>query len=147
MRCLVRTLSWVSNCFFESCKLTRRGPEQAKVLWRGPKENSLILVRGNAEHFSFPPSTASLSFGCVQLYNYSKGFALLVLWVLAEMPRNSTSVPTIADLRLKSCWVCLESSTEVSDAPLFVHPCKCSLLAHRTCLNDCSFLVGLPFRI
>ncbi|KAH8112084.1 hypothetical protein DFH11DRAFT_1728903 [Phellopilus nigrolimitatus] len=47
--------------------------------------------------------------------------------------------PTVNDLRIKSCYICTEE--EEHDKPSnpprrWVHPCKCSLVAHEQCLLE-----------
>ncbi|EKM52705.1 uncharacterized protein PHACADRAFT_261299 [Phanerochaete carnosa HHB-10118-sp] len=46
-------------------------------------------------------------------------------------------VPTIDDLRVKLCWICRDE--EYHDQPSeprvqWVHPCRCTLIAHESCL-------------
>ncbi|EMD39775.1 hypothetical protein CERSUDRAFT_112048 [Gelatoporia subvermispora B] len=46
-------------------------------------------------------------------------------------------MPTIDDLRVKRCYICCEEESfdEPSDPPRqWVHPCRCTLIAHTTCL-------------
>ncbi|EST05879.1 Zinc finger, RING-CH-type [Kalmanozyma brasiliensis GHG001] len=63
-------------------------------------------------------------------------------------PDPNERVVTVRDLRTKSCWICSEddedplpsssqssSSSAASSRPKrFVHPCKCTLVAHESCL-------------
>ncbi|KAF7297258.1 Translation initiation factor eIF2 gamma subunit [Mycena indigotica] len=45
--------------------------------------------------------------------------------------------PTLADLRVKLCYICREE--EQGDSPStkrFVHPCNCTLIAHEACLLE-----------
>ncbi|GJE92950.1 hypothetical protein PsYK624_091090 [Phanerochaete sordida] len=53
------------------------------------------------------------------------------------MDTQQERVPTIDDLRVKLCWICREE--EHYDSPAeprvqWVHPCKCTLVAHESCL-------------
>jgi hypothetical protein len=55
--------------------------------------------------------------------------------------------PTVDDLRVKLCYICREeelhdasnpvpesSSRKQRNGPVWVHPCKCTLIAHEQCL-------------
>ncbi|KAI0270515.1 hypothetical protein BC834DRAFT_922489 [Gloeopeniophorella convolvens] len=55
------------------------------------------------------------------------------------MDRSSAQerVPTIDDLRVKLCYICREEESydDPADPPrLWTHPCKCTLVAHESCL-------------
>ncbi|OCH90847.1 hypothetical protein OBBRIDRAFT_729945 [Obba rivulosa] len=55
----------------------------------------------------------------------------------AHDPAADAWVPTIDDLRVKLCYICREEeSAEGPQVPrhVWVHPCRCSLVAHETCL-------------
>lgn len=53
------------------------------------------------------------------------------------MPIPSRPV-TVDDLAGKTCWICAESEDErappTGTGSRFVHPCKCTLVAHESCL-------------
>ncbi|CAE6361143.1 unnamed protein product [Rhizoctonia solani] len=45
--------------------------------------------------------------------------------------------PTVYDLQKRTCWICMEEETHPitpSDKPRWIHPCKCTLIAHEICL-------------
>jgi hypothetical protein len=42
--------------------------------------------------------------------------------------------PTINDLRTKHCYICLETEQEPNPSTTWTHPCKCTLIAHESCL-------------
>ncbi|KIM26508.1 hypothetical protein M408DRAFT_330488 [Serendipita vermifera MAFF 305830] len=44
--------------------------------------------------------------------------------------------PTISDIRVKQCWICLEEEVSGARNPSsdWCHPCKCSLICHGNCL-------------
>ncbi|CAE7069940.1 unnamed protein product [Rhizoctonia solani] len=45
--------------------------------------------------------------------------------------------PTVYDLQKRTCWICMEEETHPitpSDKPRWIHPCKCTLIAHEMCL-------------
>ncbi|QRV77179.1 RINGv domain protein [Ceratobasidium sp. AG-Ba] len=45
--------------------------------------------------------------------------------------------PTVYDLRTRTCWICMEEESHPitpSDKPRWIHPCKCTLIAHELCL-------------
>ncbi|ELU39037.1 RINGv domain-containing protein [Rhizoctonia solani AG-1 IA] len=47
------------------------------------------------------------------------------------------SAPTVYDLQKRTCWICMEEETHPitpSDKPRWIHPCKCTLIAHEICL-------------
>ncbi|KAJ7222374.1 hypothetical protein GGX14DRAFT_514072 [Mycena pura] len=46
--------------------------------------------------------------------------------------------PTLADLRIKLCYICREEEKVGSAAPprAWVHPCTCTLVAHESCLLE-----------
>ncbi|KAH8978886.1 hypothetical protein EDB86DRAFT_3089896 [Lactarius hatsudake] len=51
---------------------------------------------------------------------------------------ESPHVPTVDDLRVKLCYICREEESYDSpqDPPtVWVHPCKCTLVAHESCLH------------
>ncbi|KAH9034481.1 hypothetical protein EDB85DRAFT_1005320 [Lactarius pseudohatsudake] len=51
---------------------------------------------------------------------------------------DSPRVPTVDDLRVKLCYICREEERYDSpqDPPTaWVHPCKCTLVAHESCLH------------
>lgn len=51
---------------------------------------------------------------------------------------DSPRVPTVDDLRVKLCYICREEERYDSpqDPPtVWVHPCKCTLVAHESCLH------------
>ncbi|KAF5354369.1 hypothetical protein D9758_010771 [Tetrapyrgos nigripes] len=59
-------------------------------------------------------------------------------WRDASVQRR---VPTIDDLRVKVCFICREeeentstSSQGTSPSSIWTHPCKCTLIAHESCL-------------
>lgn len=43
-------------------------------------------------------------------------------------------VPTVNDIRVKKCWICLEEETYQPGMPVrpddWCHPCSCSLICH-----------------
>ena len=51
-------------------------------------------------------------------------------------------VPTMEQLKVKSCWICLQSSETAEDSKDFTHPCKCVLIAHKTCMTE--WITSLP---
>jgi len=45
--------------------------------------------------------------------------------------------PTVYDLKTRVCWICMEEESHPitpSDIPRWIHPCKCTLVAHELCL-------------
>ncbi|TFK72383.1 hypothetical protein BDN72DRAFT_894884 [Pluteus cervinus] len=55
------------------------------------------------------------------------------------MPEPPNRVPTIDDLRVKLCYICREEEGPEQDQPAgppkqWIHPCRCTLVAHETCL-------------
>ncbi|KAK7473279.1 hypothetical protein VKT23_001376 [Stygiomarasmius scandens] len=53
-----------------------------------------------------------------------------------------SSLPTVDDLRVRTCYICLEEENfddpgEKSEE--WVHPCKCTLVAHQSCLMKVIF--------
>ncbi|KAG8782152.1 hypothetical protein FRC12_021178 [Ceratobasidium sp. 428] len=45
--------------------------------------------------------------------------------------------PTVYDLKTRVCWICMEEESHPitpSDKPRWIHPCKCTLIAHELCL-------------
>ncbi|KAJ6463500.1 hypothetical protein C8R45DRAFT_521685 [Mycena sanguinolenta] len=45
--------------------------------------------------------------------------------------------PTLADLRVKLCYICREEEQEATVPPkAWVHPCSCTLVAHESCLLE-----------
>ncbi|KAG9080724.1 hypothetical protein FRC06_006219 [Ceratobasidium sp. 370] len=47
------------------------------------------------------------------------------------------SSPTVYDLKTRVCWICMEEESHPitpSDKPRWIHPCKCTLIAHELCL-------------
>ncbi|CCA66443.1 hypothetical protein PIIN_00129 [Serendipita indica DSM 11827] len=58
--------------------------------------------------------------------------------VTTARPRRSHRVPTISDIRVKKCWICLEVEVygESEASADWCHPCKCSLMCHGKCLLD-----------
>jgi hypothetical protein len=49
---------------------------------------------------------------------------------------DAGAVPTVADLRVKLCYICREESEPGAPADGWVHPCRCTLVAHEACLLD-----------
>ncbi|KAJ3772032.1 hypothetical protein FB446DRAFT_738131 [Lentinula raphanica] len=50
---------------------------------------------------------------------------------------NNKRVPTLDDLRVKECFICRDEETYDEPPPRrreWVHPCKCKLIAHQSCL-------------
>ncbi|KAB5590940.1 RINGv domain containing protein [Ceratobasidium theobromae] len=46
-------------------------------------------------------------------------------------------IPTVYDLKTRICWICMEEESHPitpSDKPRWIHPCKCTLVAHEICL-------------
>lgn len=52
---------------------------------------------------------------------------------LAKLPLFPAPPRTVADLKHKSCWICLADQDDGADHE-FVHACVCSLIAHHDCL-------------
>ncbi|KAJ7042900.1 hypothetical protein C8F04DRAFT_56381 [Mycena alexandri] len=45
--------------------------------------------------------------------------------------------PTLADLRVKLCYICREEENDATVPPIaWVHPCSCTLVAHESCLLE-----------
>ncbi|KAF7326685.1 Translation initiation factor eIF2 gamma subunit [Mycena venus] len=45
--------------------------------------------------------------------------------------------PTIADLRVKLCYICRDEERDATAPPrAWVHPCTCTLIAHESCLLE-----------
>ncbi|KAF8192722.1 hypothetical protein K438DRAFT_1829535 [Mycena galopus ATCC 62051] len=45
--------------------------------------------------------------------------------------------PTLADLRVKLCYICRDEERDVTTPPrAWVHPCNCTLVAHESCLLE-----------
>ncbi|KAJ7730679.1 hypothetical protein DFH07DRAFT_848500 [Mycena maculata] len=45
--------------------------------------------------------------------------------------------PTLADLRVKLCYICREEEKDATGPPrAWVHPCTCTLVAHESCLLE-----------
>lgn len=77
----------------------------------------------------------------------------------ARPSANGERIVTVRDLRNKTCWICSEDETEGdsnaesqarSSKKRFVHPCKCTLVAHESVsrssvllLASCSPLIML----
>ncbi|KAG8772410.1 hypothetical protein FRC15_002752 [Serendipita sp. 397] len=51
-------------------------------------------------------------------------------------PLRRGRVPTISDIRVKTCWICLEEETagDPNASGDWCHPCKCTLVCHGKCL-------------
>ncbi|KZV89479.1 hypothetical protein EXIGLDRAFT_146741 [Exidia glandulosa HHB12029] len=50
------------------------------------------------------------------------------------MSEESTPSVTVDDLKVRMCFVCREEDTSPSNEGRFVHPCRCTLVAHQPCL-------------
>ncbi|KAJ6554527.1 hypothetical protein B0H19DRAFT_1153938 [Mycena capillaripes] len=45
--------------------------------------------------------------------------------------------PTLADLRVKLCYICRDEDSDATSSPKgWVHPCNCTLVAHESCLLE-----------
>ncbi|KZV89467.1 hypothetical protein EXIGLDRAFT_771732 [Exidia glandulosa HHB12029] len=50
------------------------------------------------------------------------------------MSTDLMAVPTVDDLKVRTCFICHEEDASKSANHDFVHPCRCTLVAHRKCL-------------
>ncbi|KZT57566.1 hypothetical protein CALCODRAFT_508686 [Calocera cornea HHB12733] len=62
---------------------------------------------------------------------------------MSEKKWPHARVPDVADLRTRECWICKEDETFTARASrqkesvsTWIHPCKCTLVAHESCLLE-----------